>query len=625
MNPPPLPADDLLDEVLAAYLKADEAGQAPDRAALLARHPDLAADLTRFFAGLDRVEQVAAPLRALRQSAGGDTDADAAGPTGSFRPGEPTTLPARPSRPAAVPGYEILGELGRGGMGVVYRAQDTRLKRLVAVKQLLVGREASPALLARFQAEAEAIARLQHPHIVQVYQAGEHDGQPFFVLEYVPGGSLDRQVRGRPQPVREAVKLVLLLARAVHAAHQAGVIHRDLKPANVLLAPPADEPGLNTPWGCPRVSDFGLARLHDDAPDRGSVDGMAIGTPSYMAPEQAEGRLQEVGPATDVWALGVILYELLTGCRPFRGDSFQGTLHRVCTAEPEPLRRLRPEVDEAVAAVVARCLRKRPAERYPSAAALADDLKRWLDGAAPRRRRRRVLPWLAAAAVLLGVLTAAGLAWQRGQVASVPTTTAHGSAVAHKPFQGWIDIVVSEPHNPRRQHRRLHEPGARPLRPGDEVRVEAVLDRPGFVYVVWLDARGKLIPIYPWEEFDWGKRPAQEEPVQRLVLPSDGGIYPIDPSPEGLETLLLLVRETPLERDADLPGLLGDLGPQAWPDLSYVAWFQNGVEVTDEPDRAPSRIGESANPAVRTQQRIRRRLGERFAFTRAVSFGNRGK
>jgi hypothetical protein len=145
------------------------------------------------------------------------------------------------------------------------------------------------------------------------------------------------------------------------------------------------------------------------------------------------------------------------------------------------------------------------------------------------------------------------------------------------------------------------------------------------VYVVWIDARGKATPLYPWEGFDWQRRPAQEEPVQRLLLPEGGGIYPIDPSPEGLETLLLLVRETPLERDVDLPNLLGDLGPQAWPDLRYAAWFQNGVEVTDEPDRAPSRIGESANPAVRTQQRVQQRLGEWFVFTRAVSFGNQGK
>jgi hypothetical protein len=510
-------------------------------------------------------------------------------------------------------------------MGVVYKARDTRLKRLVAVKQMLVGGESSPALLARFQAEAEAVARLRHPHIVQVYQAGEHDGRPFFVLEYVPGGSLDRQVRGRPQPVRDAVELVLLLARAVHAAHQAGVIHRDLKPANVLLAPPADEPRLNTAWGCPKVSDFGLARLRDDDPERGSVPGMVIGTPSYMAPEQAEGRLHAIGPAADVWALGVILYELLAGRRPFQGQSYQGTLHQVCTAEPPPLRRLRPEVDEAVAAVVARCLGKQPQERYPSAAALADDLKRWLDGRVPRRRRR-VLPWLAAAAVLVAVLTAAGLLLQRGRSGAVPAAAADGAARAHGPFRGWIDILVSEPHNPRRQHLRLHEPWARPLRPGDEVRVEAALDRPGFVYVVWIDARGQAIPIYPWEEGDWGRRPAREEPVQTLALPQNGGIYPIEPSPEGLETLLLLVRETPLERDVDLPQLLGDLGPQAWPDLGYVAWFQNGAEVTDEPDRAPSgKVGESANPAVRTQQRVRQRLGERFAFTRAVSFGNQGK
>jgi hypothetical protein len=556
--------------------------------------------------------------------------------------------PASASPGTTPPGYVLLGELGRGAMGVVYQAQDVQLKRIVAIKQLLVGGQASADQRARFRTEAEAVAKLAHPHIVQVYQAGEHDGQPFIVLEFVPGGSLHQQTAGRAQPVREAVKLVLLLARAVHAAHRAGVIHRDLKPGNVLLAPPADEPALNTFWGCPRITDFGLARLCDGA-EGVSLSGTVLGTPSYMAPEQAEARAKAVGPHTDVWALGVMLYELLTGRLPFRADSVWGTIKQVCGEEPPPLRALRPEVQEALAAVVERCLQKKPEDRYPTVAALADDLKRWLDDGAtgqapaprvtPARtvRRRRVLLGLAAALILL-IAMAAG-SWllhgyfrgpatkQSGTGPSAGTPMPPDAGPAQQPFKGWIDILVSEPTNPDRQLLRLHHPRARPLRPGDQVHVEVLLeDRPGYAYVLWIDARGKVLPLYPWQDYDWTRRPAKEEPVRgKLQLPLGGYIYPIDPSPPGLETLLLLVRDEPLPKEEhNLAERLGDLGSQAWPDLHYVAWFENGAVVTKEPDRTPGKVGEPGNPAERTQLRVRQGLGALFGYSRAVVFGNRG-
>jgi tRNA A-37 threonylcarbamoyl transferase component Bud32 len=521
----------------------------------------------------------------------------------------------------------VLEELDRGGMGVVYKARQLGLNRVVAVKQMLPGTNASPEQRARFKTEAEAIARLQHPHILQVFQADEHQGQPFVVLEYVPGGSLDQRTRGRPQPPRDAARLVLLLARAVHAAHQAGVVHRDLKPANVLLAPPADEPALNTPWGCPKVSDFGLARLADSGSAQ-TVSGVVMGTPAYMAPEQAEGRSREIGPATDVWALGVILYELLTGQRPFQGESPTVTLHKVCAEEPRSVCGLRPEAPPALEAIVRRCLRKRPLERYPSAAALAEDLQRWLEGApvtaAARRPVTRRFWRLVGVGVAAALVVVLGLGlWGRLSRPPGPASVPPGERPA---FKGWIDILVSEPDNPRRQLLRLHEPRARPLKVGDEVRVEAVLTTgPGYLYVVWIDARGKVIPIYPWEDFDWNKRPALEKPVSKLLLPLDGGIYPIEPSPPGLETLLLLVRDEPLPpEESNLAERLGELGSQAWPDLGYGAWFENGKVVLDEPNRAPGKVGEPNNPAERTQLRVRQRLGKLFAYCRAVAFGNSG-
>jgi eukaryotic-like serine/threonine-protein kinase len=213
----------------------------------------------------------------------------------------------------SIPGYEILDKLGEGGMGVVYKARQLKLDRVVALKMILSGGLARVAELARFQTEAEAIARLQHLNIVQVHEVGEHEGQPFFSLEFCPNGSLDKKLKGTPLPPREAAGLVQTLARAMQAAHDKNVIHRDLKPANVLLA----EDGI------PKIADFGLAKKLDETGQ--TQTGAVMGTPSYMAPEQAEGK-KEVGPAADVYALGAILYECLTGRPPFKAANSFDTL-----------------------------------------------------------------------------------------------------------------------------------------------------------------------------------------------------------------------------------------------------------------------------------------------------------
>jgi serine/threonine protein kinase len=227
-----------------------------------------------------------------------------------------------------VPGYEILCELGRAAMGVVYQARQAKPNRLVALKLILAGGHASEADLARFATEAEAIARLQHPNIVQVHEVGAHDGQPFFSLEFCAGGSLDRKLAGTPLPPSEAAWLVETLARAVHAAHRAHVIHRDLKPANVLL----------TEDGTPKITNFGLARKLDDVGQTQS--GAIVGTPPYMAPEQAAGKSKEIGPAAVVYALGAILYECLTGRPPFKAATPLDTLLQVLSHEPVPPSRL---------------------------------------------------------------------------------------------------------------------------------------------------------------------------------------------------------------------------------------------------------------------------------------------
>jgi serine/threonine protein kinase len=306
----------------------------------------------------------------------------------------------------AVPGYEILAVLGRGGMGVVYKARQLSLKRLVALKMLVAGPHASPGLLARFRTEAEAVALLQHPHIVPIYEVGQAGGLPYFALEFVDGGTLAQKLDGAPQPAREAAAMTLTLARAMHFAHERGIIHRDLKPANVLL----------TPDGSLKISDFGLAKSLEGG-DGPTQTGDIMGTPSYMAPEQASGVTKQVGPAADVYALGAILYEMLTGRPPFRAENSMETVRQVLVEEPLPPRRLQPRAARDLETICLKCLEKEPRKRYRSAAALADDLQRFLAGepiqARPAGVGERLVKWVRrhpAVAAVVGISSLAVLA-----------------------------------------------------------------------------------------------------------------------------------------------------------------------------------------------------------------------
>jgi serine/threonine-protein kinase len=323
-----------------------------------------------------------------------------------------------------VAGYEILGPLGRGGMGLVYHARQLKSGRVVALKMIRGGAHAELRDLARFKTEAEAVARLKHPHIVPIYEAGEQDGWAYFALEFVPGGSLARQLGGRPQPADRSARLVETLARAMEYAHMQGIVHRDLKPANILLL--AD--------GTPKISDFGLAKRLDaepatPAPGDRTQTGEVWGTPSYMAPEQTWGRPGEVGRAADVYALGAILYECLTGRPPFQATTPLDILLQVRSEEPVPPRRLVPSVPRDLDTICLKCLQKEPRRRYSSADALAEDLRRFIAGepvqARPEsawktavrwaRRRKTVaaLAVVSAAAVL--ILLTFGV-WHYGQL-----------------------------------------------------------------------------------------------------------------------------------------------------------------------------------------------------------------
>jgi serine/threonine protein kinase len=351
----------------------------------------------------------------------------------------------------AVSGYELLEVLGRGGMGVVYKALHRNLGRLVALKMILAGGHAGPQELARFRTEAEAVARLQHPNVVQIFEVGAHDGRPYLALEFVAGGSLAQHLAGTPQTPRPAAELVETLARAVDHAHQRGIVHRDLKPANILLQNAnckmqnanLREDNLqfaiyNLHFAIPKITDFGLAKILQSEPGTSATldrtqTGAVLGTPSYMAPEQARGDKSNVGVPADVYALGAILYEMLTGRPPFRGSTTSETIQQVLNEDPVPPLGLQRSLPRDLQTICLKCLHKEPARRYASALELADDLHRFLAGepvrARPTGRLERAVKWarrrpaaaalLAVGAGVLVILALGGLAynaWLEGEV-----------------------------------------------------------------------------------------------------------------------------------------------------------------------------------------------------------------
>jgi WD40 repeat protein len=365
------------------------------------------------------------------------------GQTGAETPDTPAA--AGEEELPAVPGYEVLGRLGRGGMGVVYKARQTALKRPVALKMILAGGHLDEQQRQRFRTEAEAVARLQHPNIVQVYEVGEYQGRPYLALEYVDGGSLAQRVAEAPLPAREAARVVETLARAMHAAHERGILHRDLKPANVLLAASGLTAGAKPQAAfVPKITDFGLAKQLDE--DAGQTQsGAILGTPSYMAPEQAAGQTRALSPLTDVYALGAVLYELLVGRPPFRAATLLDTLEQVRSQNPVPPRELQPKVPPDLETICLKCLEKVPRQRYASAEALADDLARFRADEPIRARPawfgERLLKWARrrkAVAALAGLLL---LAVAVGGAAGLREYRVAGDALRAAGSHGYCNAV----------------------------------------------------------------------------------------------------------------------------------------------------------------------------------------
>lgn len=393
-----------IDLIAEEYWVRHRWGDRPSHGAYRARFPEQAGALSVLLDAIDVA--VGAGARSSFEAA--DPWKSTLGPDDEF-PGSGAVQSSRPLR--AIGGYELIDELGRGGMGVVYRARQAGLGRFVALKVLRGGSWAGRDERARFHREAHAVARLQHPNIVQIFATGEHEGRPFLVMELVEGGTLAKRISHAPLPPREAARLVETLAVAANYAHRRGVVHRDLKPANVLLELAGE----------PKIADFGLAKCFQRADLETYVTlegchtqtGAILGTPPYMAPEQVEGTKREVGAAADVYALGTILYEAMTGQPPFRGETFLDTLDQIRTCEPIAPRRLRPDLPRDLETIALKAMAKEPSARYPSAEAMAEDLRLFLADRSIYARRsttsERLRRWCRRNPVLAGLSASVGL------------------------------------------------------------------------------------------------------------------------------------------------------------------------------------------------------------------------
>jgi tRNA A-37 threonylcarbamoyl transferase component Bud32 len=511
--------------------------------------------------------------------------------------------------------YALLKELGRGAMGVVYKARQITLDRLVALKMIKAGALAEEEDLRRFQNEAEAVARLDHPHIVPIYEVGEHEGSRYFSMKLVGGPCLQKVLARYAADPKAAAKLIVTVAEAVHHAHQRGILHRDLKPSNIVL----DEQGQ------PHVTDFGLAKRVEGVSEL-TISGAVVGTPAYMAPEQASGIKRLVTVLSDVYGLGAILYAVLTGRAPFVGDSVEETLEQVRNSAPSPPSRINPHVPRDMETVCLKCLEKDPSHRYASADDLANDLKRWLVGEpiAARAvgnaarlwmwcRRRPAIAALSAAlvsAVLGGLIgTSLGMvaalrarkeALQREQAAIkaqakereqaelanrrlaeaerartaalYATLGDYGMAntllqqnQANRTLDGELSIRVW---GEDRLGLNVDDPKALPVTNGDAVHLSVRLSEPAYVYLIWVDSDGNAAPLYPWERRTFSRNIDLSSGLPLVQAPQQVVHSPSSPSHgwpmvghSGLESVVLLVRRLPLHTNTDLGPLFRGLPP----------------------------------------------------------------
>jgi serine/threonine protein kinase len=547
--------------------------------------------------------------------------------------------------------YRILARLGQGGMGIVFHAEDTRLCRSVALKVMKPELAALASARARFLREARAMAAIDHLHVVPVYEADEVNVAtlciPYLAMPLLKGQPLTRWLAQGPLAVAEAVRVARETAEGLAAAHAAGLIHRDIKPSNLWLehfTPPGQPQQPSPDTADParalfrvKVLDFGLARA--GAADRElSSSGTVLGTPAYMAPEQADG--QELDARADLFSLGCVLYEMLTGKRPFAGSSNLQLFQQLATHHPPAPHTLQPHIPTELSNLVVQLLAKEPARRPASTDEVVERLRNLEQppqtvgthtqpqkpaaSASPvlapaARKERRWWRWALLLAVLIlgGTGTMLGVALRpRGEPPPVP------------PLQGSLDVLIYDPDDPNRQDIWLDDVRAMPLQIGDQFSLHASLNRPAYMYVLWIDPDGTVQPVHPWRPGHWDDRPAQEEKADQLRWPvTVTKWYQIKPDQAGMITLVLLARDTPLPRTVDLREELGPLPRQTQQNLEATVWFENGIRIKNRRGlRGTFDETQREDPVLEVQERIRSRLlGEHFDYTLAVSFARKAQ
>jgi len=511
---------------------------------------------------------------------------------------QPLAEGAEANRPVQPPGslgrYRLQELVGEGGFGQVWRGYDPELDRPVAVKIPRPGRFGSAHRANRFLAEARKAARLSHPAIVPVYDVGRDGPWYYIVFEWIDGQPLSKRLAAGPLPPEEAAAIVAQVAEALHHAHLRDLVHRDVKPGNILL----DREGKVY------LSDFGIAAFEDELV---AAEDSVTGTPQYMAPEQAAGESLRVTARTDIYSLGVVLYELLTGRPPYRAESPSDLRRQVLKAEPRPPRTINDRIPAALERICLKAMAKDPAQRYATAADMAAELRRC---AQPPRRKL-----LLAVGILLAAVAAVGI-WMAGQRMQTPKPveplSLHAKLLVAKPemAHGWLDV---------------NDSAALPVRNGDAVRIEVSLNRPAYVYLLWIDSAGQLRPVYPWRPGDWDQREA-EAPVSELSLPEMANAgWPLE-GPPGLETLLVLAAEKRIPHDMDLRSVLSGLTlPQPDQQLALAVFSgkDSPLQFVFPGHRGPNFQGivvQQRNRLMDYHRQLYQRLPQHFAVQQAISF-----
>lgn len=501
--------------------------------------------------------------------------------------------------PARIDRYRVLRGLGGGGFCKVYLAEDESTGERVALK---VPR---PELLASGQdvdavfRDAQHAEKLLHPAIVRIHRIGRQaDGAPFVVMEYVAGTPLSQLVGTQAFSPDQVAKLVAAVAEALDYVHAQGLVHRDLKPDNLIL----------DAGGRPHIVDLGLVL---DEEVRWQHAREFAGTVHYMAPEQARGDAHRLDGRADIWALGVILYQLLTGRLPFSGMRQEQVFDEILNREPKPPRQYDKAIPAELERICLRCLSKPVVGRYSTAADLASDLRNWRR---PRLWRRIVLKAVGVAALCCGVAVA---------VLGVGSRQFPGRPAA---LSGTLDVLVWNEPGSGRQALSLADSATLPLRPNDRIQIAVKLNRPAYIYVLAVDSQSQVFPVYPWRKGNWSERPAEETPTDELYLPESAKeFWPLQP-PYGAETFVLLAHGTPLPRDLDVPTLLAALPSQAITDPHRAIWFAHGKPLLKDVDPSRGFDFQNSRPIddslLQVQQRIEERLGARCQFSRAVTFAS---